>query len=132
LPDKIGSLHEVLRKAKIPHAFGGAVAVAYFGEPRMTKDIDVNLFLPSEHWQGVRSVLAPLGIEVRIEEDELNGEELRLRWEDNVVHCFFSSDPLHAEMPGHARRVPFNDGAIPIVAPEHLAIRKAVLDRPKD
>jgi hypothetical protein len=30
------------------------------------------------------------------------------------------------------REVPFAEGSIPIVAPEHLVIRKAMLDRPKD
>lgn len=30
------------------------------------------------------------------------------------------------------REVPFAEGSIPIVAPEHLVIRKAMLDRTKD
>lgn len=30
------------------------------------------------------------------------------------------------------REVPFGDGTIPLVAPEHLVIRKTLLGRPKD
>lgn len=30
------------------------------------------------------------------------------------------------------REVPFAEGSIPIVAPEHLVVRKALLDRTKD
>ena len=35
-------------------------------------------------------------------------------------------------MPKAIRRVPFAGTEIPIVAPEHLVIRKAMLDRTKD
>ena len=35
-------------------------------------------------------------------------------------------------MPAAARRVPFAGGTIPIISPEHLIVRKATLDRPKD
>jgi hypothetical protein len=35
-------------------------------------------------------------------------------------------------MPDAVREVPFAGKAIPIVAPEHLAVRKVMLDRPKD
>jgi len=35
-------------------------------------------------------------------------------------------------MPAAVRRVPFAGATIPIVSPEHLVIRKATLDRPKD
>ena len=35
-------------------------------------------------------------------------------------------------MRSHIRFVPFNGDMIPIVAPEHLVVRKALLDRSKD
>ena len=35
-------------------------------------------------------------------------------------------------MPAAARRVRFGGGTIPVVSPEHLIVRKAVLDRAKD
>jgi hypothetical protein len=35
-------------------------------------------------------------------------------------------------MRDHIRYVPFNSDTIPIVAPEHLVLRKALLDRVKD
>ena len=35
-------------------------------------------------------------------------------------------------MPAAVRRVPFAGATIPIVSPEHLVIRKVMLDRPKD
>ncbi len=32
--------------SSIPHAFGGALALAYYAEPRATIDIDLNVFVP--------------------------------------------------------------------------------------
>ncbi len=48
------------------------------------------------------------------------------------IHLFFSCDPLHEEMPRKVREVDFEGEAIPFVSPEHLVVRKTLLDRPKD
>ena len=41
-------LHAGLESGGIPHAFGGAIALADWTlEPRGTRDIDVNLFVPA-------------------------------------------------------------------------------------
>jgi len=130
LPDKVISVHRCLSAAEIPHAIGGAVAVGYYGEPRSTLDIDVNVFVPVSSWPEVRVALGSLDIDLG-EEDLRQVDEIRLDWESNSLHLFFSSDPLHQRMREAIREVPFAEGSIPIVAPEHLVIRKAMLDRTK-
>jgi hypothetical protein len=133
LPNKIATAHASLLKAELPHAFGGAIAVAYYGEPRMTKDIDINVFISGERWGKISEALAPLGIDTELEDRDLrNQEELKLKWEENSLHFFFSCDSLHEEMKRRVQIVSFADGTIPLVAPEHLVVRKATLDRPKD
>jgi hypothetical protein len=132
LPDKICLLHKALEAGKIPHAFGGALAVGFYGEPRATGDIDVNVFIPSGGWADLTTSLAPLEIDIEIDERELRSNELRLDWGSTPVHLFFSCDALHTEMERDARRVPFGEDTIPLIAPEHLIIRKAILDRLKD
>lgn len=131
---KVKALHRSLNQAAIPHAFGGALALAYYAEPREIADIDVNVFVPPEEWARVRAALAPLGIDVEVDELELErGGQVKLPWEEGLaVHLFFSCDPLHEEMERRAREVPYAGGTIPLVAPEHLIVRKTVLDRPKD
>jgi hypothetical protein len=101
-------VHRHLEDAEVPHAFGGAVALSYYAEPRETKDIDVNVFLPTQE------------------------SELRFDWEGTPVHFFFSCDPLHEVMEQEVRTVPLGDGTIPLVSPEHLVIRKTLFGRPKD
>jgi hypothetical protein len=133
LPDKVVSIDRSLVAAKVPHAIGGAIALAYYAEPRATIDVDVNVFVPTDRWPAVREALATLGIDVDADEAALERDgQVRLWWDRNPVDLFFSYDPFHDEMEGAIRRVPFADTRIPILGPEHLTICKAVFDRPKD
>lgn len=134
LPEKVIAVHEALRTAKIPHAIGGALALAYYGEPRATIDIDLNLFVPTEAWQQVCDALSPLGIDTgRVDTQALLRDgQCRLWWGENPVDLFFSYDPIHEEMRKSARRYPFADETLPFLSPVHLAVCKAMFDRPKD
>lgn len=134
LPDKVIAVHEALRKAKIPHAIGGALALAYYAEPRATIDIDLNVFVPTERWPDVIEALTSLGVKtenLNVAALERDGQ-CRLWWGDNALDLFFAYDEIHEEMHKEVRRVPFADTALPILAPEHLAVCKAMFDRPKD
>lgn len=134
LPDKVIAIHEALRLAKLPHAIGGALALAYYATPRATIDIDLNVFIPAERWREAIDALGPIGVAT----DDLDPTALerdcqcRLWWGDNAVDLFFSYDPLHDEMRKEARRMPFGGTTLPILAPEHLTVCKAIFDRRKD
>jgi hypothetical protein len=133
LPQKVIAIHEALTSAKVPHAIGGALALAYYAEPRATIDVDVNAFVPTERWPDVRDALSPLGVKVDVDLDALGRDgQVRLWWDRNPIDLFFSYDPFHDEMRRAARRVPFAETTIPILSPEHLAVCKAMFDRPKD
>jgi hypothetical protein len=133
LEDKVVALHHALAAAGVPHAIGGALALAYFAEPRTTRDVDINVFVSVDRWPEIREALKPLGVDVATDEAALERDgQVRLWWDRNPVDLFFSYDPFHEEMRRAARRAPFADTTIPILAPEHLAVCKAMLDRPKD
>lgn len=133
LPEKVTSIHHALDEARIPHAIGGALALAYYAEPRATIDVDINVFVSTDRWPEICEALAPLGIEVEVEVEDLNRDgQVRLWWDRNPVDLFFSYDPFHDAMQQSARKVPFNQETIPILSPEHLAVCKAMFDRPKD
>jgi hypothetical protein len=133
LPAKVIAIHRALDVARVPHAIGGALALAYYAEPRTTIDVDINVFIPTERWPQVRDALAPLGVDVSVEEDALARDgQVRLWWDRNPVDLFFSYDRFHDEMRRGARRVPFGEETLSILAPEHLAVCKAMFDRPKD
>ena len=133
LPEKVTLIHRALDGAKIPHAIGGALALAYYAEPRATIDVDINVFVPTDHWPEVCEALVPLGIDVEVDVDDLKRDgQVRLWWDRNPVDLFFSYDPFHDAMQRSSRKVPFNQETIPILSPEHLAVCKAMFDRPKD
>jgi hypothetical protein len=133
LVEKVIAVDRALSAADLPHAFGGGLALAYYGEPRVTIDIDVNVFVPIDRRPDVERALERLPIDLDLDPKELTEEkQARLPWDSNPVHLFFSYDDLHTEMPKAIRRAPLGGTEIPIVAPEHLVIRKALLDRPKD
>jgi hypothetical protein len=132
-PDKVVAIHRALADAKVRHAIGGAVALIYYAEPRATVDVDINVFVRTELWPRVRDALGPLGVDVDTDVAALERDgQVRLWWGRNPVDLFFSYDPFHDEMEKATRRVPFSGVRLPILAPEHLAICKAVFDRPKD
>jgi hypothetical protein len=134
LPEKVIAVHDALRHAKIPHAIGGALALAYYAEPRATIDIDLNLFVPTDRRNEVAEALVPLGVDAGALESDalLRDGQCRLWWGENPVDLFFAYDPIHEEMRERSRRLPFADQTLPFLSPEHLAVCKAMFDRPKD
>jgi hypothetical protein len=133
LPEKVLAIHRALQEAKIPHAIGGALALAYYAEPRATVDVDVNVFLSAEHWPRVRDALEPIGVDVTLDPTALErDEQVRLWWGRNPVDLFFAYADLHEEMRRRVRKVPLGRGTISILSPEHLAVCKAMFDRAKD
>jgi hypothetical protein len=133
LPEKVLAIHRQLEAAKIPHAIGGALALAFYAEPRATVDVDVNVFVPTDRWPGVRDALDSLGVDVSVDLTALERDgQVRLWWGRNAVDLFFSYDDFHEEMRRKARKVPFGKETLQILSPEHLAVCKAMFDRPKD
>jgi Nucleotidyl transferase AbiEii toxin, Type IV TA system len=133
LAEKVVSIHRELEAAKIPHAIGGALALAYYAEPRATVDVDVNVFVSTNRWPEIRAALETIGVDVSVDPVALKRDgQVRLWWGRNAVDLFFSYDEFHEEMSKRSRRVPFGDTTLQILSPEHLAVCKAMFDRVKD
>jgi hypothetical protein len=134
LAERVVALHRALSRRNIPHAFGGAVALAYCTlDPRGTSDIDLNLFVPAgEAATGLAAlpegVAQPPGTEEVIARDG----QIRLWWDDTPVDLFFDYAPVHAEAARNRRTVPFADTRIPVLGPTELAVFKAMFDRTRD
>jgi hypothetical protein len=132
LAARIQALHGALQG--VPHAFGGALALAYYAEPRATIDIDLNVFVPAERFDEVATPMRDLGVTIDDDAAALVARDgqARVWWDATPVDLFFAYDAFH-DAAGRARRtVPFADGEISILAPEHLMVCKVVFDRAKD
>lgn len=125
--------HRALKDGDVEHAFGGALALAYYGEPRVTVDIDLNVFVGVDQIERVLAAFEPFGAGEGADESAARrDEQIRIWWGRNPVDLFFSYDPFHDAMEKAARWVPFDESRIPILSPEHLIVCKAAFDRPKD
>jgi hypothetical protein len=132
LPEKVLAIDREI--AELPHAFGGAIALAYYAEPRTTVDIDLNVFVPEAEAPRAIAPLRELGL--RASDDDvahaMRDGQVRLYWDATPVDLFFSYDAFHDAAARAVRRVPFAGVTIPILAADHLAVCKVVFDRPKD
>lgn len=133
LAERVTAIHEAL--VDVPHAFGGALALAYYAEPRATIDIDVNVFVPASRFAEVAEPLGSLGVEIddpAISDLVARDGQVRVMWDATPVDLFFIYDPFHDAAAKGRRTVPFADGSIPILAAEHLVVCKVVFNRGKD
>ncbi|MGD0391315.1 MAG: nucleotidyl transferase AbiEii/AbiGii toxin family protein [Acidimicrobiales bacterium] len=119
----------------VPHAFGGALALAYYAEPRATIDIDLNVFVPTDRFAEVAAPLVRLGApadDPDIEAIVRRDGQVRVMWDATPIDLFFSYDPFHDAAGAARHSVPFGDGTIPILAADHLVVCKTIFNRPKD
>lgn len=134
LATKIVALHESLDAVGIRHQFGGAIALAWYRNPRATTDIDVNLTVPPAAADAALFTVSGLGVTVSSHDRTIiqKDGQARLDWGGSYLDMFFATLDLHHEMATHARTVQFGPVEIPILCPEHLIVCKAIFDRPKD
>lgn len=134
LVDKIRTCHEALAGADIPHAFGGALALAWCtGSARGTIDIDVNLFVGKEYIQTVLDALPDevtwTGADIRRLKRDM---QHRLWWQQTPLNLFFNSTNFHL---GLLERIHWEDFAgtrMPFLSCQDLAVFKVFFDRTKD
>lgn len=135
LDEKVSLLARTLTQAHLPHAFGGAIALAYYATPRGTRDVDINVFLPASAFDRVLEAIVPLGVEPptpTLRRTLVRDEQVRLVWDGTPLDLFFSYNELHDACLERLRRVAFGAERIAILSPEDLAIFKVLLARGKD
>jgi len=135
LTERIVALHTALEGAGIPHAFGGALALAFCtAEPRGTQDIDVNVFLSPGEVDRLLDAL-PAGVAVTDTDRDLlvRDGQARLWWDATPVDVFLSTHAFHDHAEAGRRHVAFAGvERLPVLACQDLAVFKAFFARPKD
>ena len=134
LVSRILAVHELCASLGVDHQFGGAIALSWYRNPRATTDIDLNITLAPDRAGPVLEGLRRLGVSIGPAEEELLARDgqARLNWEGRYLDVFLATLDFHERIAAWARLVPLASGEIPVMAPEHLVVCKAVFDRPKD
>jgi hypothetical protein len=134
LGERLLAVHRALDAAGLAHAFGGAIALAYCtGEPRGTRDLDVNIFVPASRSHDALDAL-PSTVSASASDVATARKEgqVRLWWDDTPIDVFLNLHAFHYELSSRVATVPFEGDRIPVLDCTDLVVFKALLDRTKD
>lgn len=134
LPGKIVELHEHLAAAQLPHAFGGALALAWCtGQARATIDIDINVFVTTAQITEVFAALPSTVVASATQRKTLQRDgQVRLWWNQTPVDLFLNTLPFHDQVAKRCRWESFMGRQVPFLACQDLAVFKAFFNRTKD
>ena len=131
---KIVQLHDQLVRADVPHAFGGALALAWCtSRARGTIDIDVNLLLSTGDWQIALDAL-PSDVKVTRDDRRLfkRDGQVRVWWGKTPLDIFLNSTEFHEGIEGRIRWETFGGRSLPFLSCFDLAVFKAFFNRTRD
>jgi hypothetical protein len=124
-----------LEVAQIPYAIGGAIAYGFFGPPRGTFDVDVNVFVSASEAERVLDALCGLGISFDRNACVKSAAE---RGDANVyfgpmrIDLFFNSIPVQTSAQARTVRVTLHGHEVRVLSPEDTAVFKLLFFRGKD
>jgi hypothetical protein len=134
LVEKIVAIHRGLHAADVPHAFGGALALAWCTQrARGTIDIDLNIFVSASQ---APAALRGLPKDVAVADADLallaaHGQA-RLWWDGTPVDIFMNTTEYHERARDRLRWEEFAGAHIPFLGCDDLAVFKAFYARTKD
>jgi len=117
------------------YAFGGAIALGYWGEPRGTVDVDLTLFVPVDQPERAVGLLETIGCEVDTPEAMESLREhgfCRAQCRGTRVDVFVPIVPFYQEARARRVRVKIGDQSIMVWGPEVLTVFKMMFFRRKD
>jgi predicted nucleotidyltransferase len=122
---------------KIPYMIIGGQAVLLYGEPRLTKDIDITLGVGVEELSKIGNAVKAMGL--RIETDEVDSfvrETMVLPASEPKsgirVDFVFSFTPYERQAIERANQVKFDDTSVRFASLEDVVIHKIVAGRARD
>lgn len=133
----LGRLATAFTKHHIPYMIIGGQAVLLYGEPRLTKDIDVTLGVGPEAYAAIAAVCAELGLKPLPEQPEAFVKETlvlpAMEEQSGIkVDFIFSFSPYERQAIDRARRVVLDGITLHFASLEDTLIHKFVAGRPRD
>ena len=125
-----------IEAAGIPYMVIGGQAVLLYGEPRLTKDIDVTLGVGPDHLDRVVSLVGTLDLEVLVDPEKFTRETLVLPCQDRPsgirVDLILSYSGYEKQAIERARSVRIGHADVRFASVEDLIVHKVVAGRPRD
>ena len=134
LAEKLLAIHGALDATDIPHAFGGALALAWCTQrARATIDIDINIFIPSDEAEDALQSLpdevqwTPADVEV-----VLRDGQVRVWWDITPIDVFTNTTEFHETVAANIVWHEFVGVSVPFLSCTDLGVFKAFSNRTKD
>lgn len=135
LLERVTAIAHAFGRARIPHSFGGAIALGYYASARPTRDIDINVYLRVDDAGRALDSLQELGVSeanaAQRAEIQRDGQT-RLYWDEVPLDLFFWNLEFHASCCARRRHYPLLDHTIDVLSPEDLVVCKVAFGREKD
>jgi len=131
------ALAQSLDEADLPYMVIGGQAVLVYGEPRLTRDVDVTLGVSPKALPQVLEVVRRLGLRVLVENSEAFVQKT---WVLPVLHpdtglrvdFIFSWTPYEQQALQRVRNISVDGYPVRFASPEDVVIHKILAGRPRD
>lgn len=133
-------LKKIARKLSafsIPYMVIGGQAVLVYGEPRLTKDIDITLGLGVEGFERIRDVIVRLNLIVLVDDVETFVKKTMVvpcldKKSGIRVDFIFSHSPYERQALERAKAIRFGNSCVKFASLEDVVIHKMVAGRARD
>jgi hypothetical protein len=127
---------DLLEARRVPYMIVGAIAVAIWGRPRATVDIDITVLPGTAGLEAIVEQAAPFGFVVDHRWLEwqplLRGLQLRVTRADVIVDIMRPRDRHEEAAVGRRRPIAMEERTLWFVAPDDLILMKLKASRPRD
>lgn len=126
-----------MRKASIPYMVIGGQAVLIYGEPRLTRDIDITLGIDVDGLAKINKIISILGLETLVQKrKEFVERNMVLPTIDQKsgirVDFIFSFSPYEREAIERAKDIKLGNSYVRFAALEDVVIHKVIAGRARD
>jgi predicted nucleotidyltransferase len=133
----LSSIGVSLKKHDIPYMIIGGQAVLLYGEPRLTRDIDITLGVDVNHLNDLLAVVQELALKPLPKDlKSFVRQTMVLPALDETtgirVDFIFSFTPYETEAIKRAKKIKIMDRDVNFASPEDLIIHKIFAGRPRD
>ena len=133
----LAALSKVLQKRSIPYMVIGGQAVLLYGEPRVTRDIDITLGVDADHLDELLEVARDLSLRTLPDEVRKFVQQtmvLPCLHEDTGIRVdfIFSFTPYETQAIQRSNRIQIQGTEVCFASPEDVIIHKIFAGRPRD
>lgn len=125
-----------LKRFKLPYMIIGGQAVLVYGEPRLTRDIDVTLGVSVEALPRFLDILPKMGLKPLVDPEKFTPKTMVLPCSDAKtgirVDFIFSFSPYEQQAMNRTKNIRMEGTAIRFASLEDVIIHKIVAGRPRD